>query len=143
MFRLFACSDRFGVRRLVAAFNKNAATSRRSKNGFSTRSFHSNWTICHWFTCPDQSFGYCLEDPLDRNIETDPVRASTAVAIDAAIDIRSLNANILEIRTTIAPPLSWSEESHDGATSRYGNVSRSGVTTYVQVSKLSQSDKTF
>ena len=68
-------------------------------------------------------------------LEPSPVpgapRVEAQLTVDSTIDVCSFNANIVGIRTAVAPPFSWAKKSDNRCSGGNRNVRRSSVTTDV------------
>src|SRR6185369_5852113 len=58
-------------------------------------------------------------------------RTRTPMTIDATIDVRSLNADVLRSWASIAPPFSRSKQTNDRSARSDGQVRRSGVAPHI------------
>jgi hypothetical protein len=64
------------------------------------------------------------------------------MAINAAINICALHANVIFARATVAPPLSGSKETDNRSTGGNRDVRRAGVAAYIDLSAFRQRIKT-
>ena len=70
---------------------------------------------------------YCREYGLDVRIHADPLRAGTAVAIDAAIDVIAFDDDVGGVWAAVTPPLGRAEEADYRSPGRDRNVRRARV----------------
>ena len=64
------------------------------------------------------------------------------MAVGAAVNVDTLDANIVLPRTTVTPPFCWPEQTDDGRARGNGEVCRAGISTNVNLRAFGQLIKT-
>jgi len=70
---------------------------------------------------------------LDIDVHADPLRASTPMAIDAAVDVRPLNTEVVGVRAAIAPPFSRTKQADHRCARCYGQMGWTRIAADINV----------
>jgi hypothetical protein len=84
-----------------------------------------------------------MQDPLNLNVHTDPLRARSPVTILATANVISFDADIITIGTAIAPPFGRAEQSYDRRAHGDCQVRRAGLAADINLGVLRQGAKPF
>jgi hypothetical protein len=74
-----------------------------------------------------------MQYSLDVNVHADPFGARAPVAINPAINVRSLNTDVVGKGAPVAPPFSWTKQSDHRRASRDSEMSRASIASHVNL----------
>src|SRR3954468_6153477 len=93
--------------------------------------------------CAFQAFSYGIEYTFDFNVHANPLRTRSSMTVLAAAYVRSLDADVVSIRTAVAPPFGWSQQPHDGSAHGNCQMRRSRLAAHIDLGFPRESTKPF
>jgi hypothetical protein len=79
--------------------------------------------------------------PFDIDIHADPLRASAPMAIDAAVNVRPLNTDVVTVRAAIAPPFSRTKQTDHWRACCYGQMCRTSIAADIHLGVPGERDE--
>ena len=84
-----------------------------------------------------------MQDPLNIDVHTDPLRARSPVTILATANLISFDADIITVGTAIAPPFGRAEQAYDRRAHGNRQVRRAGLAADINLRIFRQGAKAF
>ena len=85
----------------------------------------------------------CIEHGPDRYVQADPVIADAPAAINTAADVASFDADIVRIRTSVAPPFRRAKDADDRGFRGDGEMGRRRIAADINFREFRQFVKAF